>query len=151
MKTISINSKKLGFKKNRSLKSVSSVKNYLLQKKSAKIPESSNEVKACYFDTLENIQRAEIFEYHRSISERQRLQYQKDKMNVVAGSIMIVCDWKEKIKIGEKLMQYNLQLCSRTFVELVLDRFQTVIFKNNFKFFMVVPWFDSTTRTIFLS
>jgi hypothetical protein len=107
LKTISINSKKLGFKKNRSLKNVSSVKNYLLQKKSANIPESSNEVKACYFDTLENVKRAEIFEYHRSMSERQRLQFQKDKINVVVGSIMIVCDWKEKIKIGKKFLKFS--------------------------------------------
>ncbi len=106
MKTISISGKKLGFKKYRPLKNVTSIKNYLYQKKSVRIEESTNEIKECYLKTLDDIKTAELFEYHRSIAERQRLQFEKDKKNIASKSIMILCDWKEKIKIGKKYIFY---------------------------------------------
>lgn len=100
MKIISIDGKKLGFRKFRPLKNIFSIKNFLLQKFSQKLPQSTEEIKECFLKTLENIKIAEIFENHRSIAERQRFQYEKDKKNVRFRSIMILCDWKEKIKIG---------------------------------------------------
>jgi len=82
------------------LKNVSSIKNFLLQKFQHKLTRSTEEIRECFLKTLKNIKIAEIFENHRSVAERQRCQYEKDKNNVRLGSIMILCDWKEKIKIG---------------------------------------------------
>jgi hypothetical protein len=93
LKKITLNGKKLGY--NRLIKDVSSIKIFLLEKNT---PDC---LKECHLETLTLIKNAETLEYHRAIAERQRKSFQKDKLNVKNGTILIVMDWKEKIKIGK--------------------------------------------------